>query len=135
MSHCPTFTFQLSIMSKWLAKHISTKVSFKITIRKTHVYIDIRRLWIWNQYFYLGFWNVEHNKITFLASLQLVTRLHSQNRNESYLLMNTDTLIFIWIFVFPIAIFQVSDPRKWFLTLFLFLTRLLTSKHLILIST
>ena len=39
MSRFPTFTFQLSIMSKFLAKHISTKVCFKITIRKTHVYM------------------------------------------------------------------------------------------------
>ena len=37
-----TFYFQVSIMSKLLAIHISTKVSFKITIRKRHVYIDIR---------------------------------------------------------------------------------------------
>ena len=41
--------------SKWLAKHISTKVSFKFTIRKRHVYIDISWPWIWNQYFYLEF--------------------------------------------------------------------------------
>jgi len=44
MSRYPTINFQLSIMSKWLAKHIITKVSFKITIRKRHVYIDIRWL-------------------------------------------------------------------------------------------
>ena len=36
MSRCPNFTFQVSIISKLLAKHISTKVSFKITIRKRH---------------------------------------------------------------------------------------------------
>jgi len=42
MSRYPTFTIQLSIMSKCIAKHISTKVSFKITIRKTHIYIDNR---------------------------------------------------------------------------------------------
>jgi hypothetical protein len=57
MSRCPTINFQLSIMSKWLFKHIRTKVSFKITIRKRHFYIDIRWPWIWNQYFYLGIWN------------------------------------------------------------------------------
>ena len=63
MSRCTTFTFQVSIMSKWLAKHISTKVSFKITIMKRHVYIYIRWPWKWNQYFYLGIWNVERTKI------------------------------------------------------------------------
>ena len=37
MSRCPTLTFQVKIMTKCLAKHIGTKVSFKITIRKRHV--------------------------------------------------------------------------------------------------
>ena len=113
MSRCPTFTFQVSIMSKWLAKHISTKVSFKITITKRQVYIDIRWPWKWNQYFYLGIWNDKRTKIIFLPSSQLVTRLHSQNRNETCLLMNSDTLICIWILAFPIGIIQVSTPRKW----------------------
>jgi len=40
MSRCPTFNFQFSIMSKLLAKHIITKVSYKITIRKRYVYIE-----------------------------------------------------------------------------------------------
>ena len=83
MSRCPTFIFQHSLMSKWLAKHISTKVSFKITIRKRRVYIDIRWPWKKNQYFYLGIWNDERTKIIFLPSFQLVTRLNSQNRNET----------------------------------------------------
>ena len=90
---------------KWPAKHISTKVSFKITIRKRHVYIDIRWPWKWNQYFYLAIWD-EPSKIIFLRSFQLVTRLNSQNRNETSLLMNFDTLICIWILEFPIGIIQ-----------------------------
>ena len=98
---------------KWLPKHISTKVSFKITIRKRHVYIDIRWPWKWNQYFYLGIWEVERPKIIFLHSFQLVTRINSQNRNETSLLMNSDTLNCIWILAYPIGIIQVSDPRKW----------------------
>ena len=113
MSHCPTFTFQVSIMSKWLAKHISTKVSFKITIRKRHVYIDIRWPWKWKQYFYLGIWEDERSKIIFFPSFLLVTRLSSLNRNETSLLMNSDTLICIWILAFPIGLIQVSNPRKW----------------------
>jgi hypothetical protein len=112
MSRYPTFTFQLSIMSKWLAKQISTKDSFKITVRKRHVCIDIRCPWKWNQCFYLGIWNDESTKI-FWPSFQLVTRLNSQNRNDTRLLMNSDTLICIWILVFPIGIIQVSTPRKW----------------------
>ena len=97
MSRCPTFTFQFSIMSKWLAKNICTEVSFKITIRKGHVYIDNRWPWKWNLYFYLGIWNDERTIIIFLPSFQLVTRLNSQNRNEKILLVNFDTLICIWI--------------------------------------
>ena len=113
MSRCPTFTFHVSIKSKRLAKHISTKVSFKITIRKRHVYIDIRWPWKWNQYFYLGIWKDEISKILFFLSFQLVTRLNSQNRNEKSLLMISDTLIWIWILAYPISIIQVSTPRKW----------------------
>ena len=109
MSRCTTFTFPVSI---------STKVSFRITIRKRHVYIDIRWPSIWNQYFYLGIWNGERTKIIFLPSFQLVTRLNSQNRNESILLMNSDTLICIWMLAFPIGIIQVSTPRKWSVLLY-----------------
>ena len=113
MSLCITFTFQFSIMSKWLAKHISTKVSFKITIRKIHVYIDIRWPLKRNQYFYLGIWEDDRSKILLLPSFQLVTRLNSQNRNETSLLMNSNTLICIWILAIPNGIIQVSTPRKW----------------------
>ena len=113
MSRCPTFIFQVSIMTKWLPKNISTKVSFKITIRKRHVYIDIRWPWKWNQYFYLVLWDGERTKIIFLPSFQLVTRLNSQNRIETSFLMNSDTLICIWILAFPIGIIQVSTARKW----------------------
>ena len=113
MSRIPKFTFQVSIMSKWLAKHISTKVSFKITIRKRLVYIHIMWAWKWNLYFYLGIWENELSKIILLTSFQLFTRLNSQNRNETSLLMNSDTLICIWILAFPIGIIQVSTPRNW----------------------
>ena len=57
-------------------------------------------------------------KIIFLPSFQLVTRLNSQNRNETILLMNSDRLICIWIIAFPIWIIQVSTPRKWIFLLY-----------------
>ena len=60
-----------------------TQVSLKITIRKRHVYTDIRWPWKWNQYFYLGIWEDEGSKIIFLPSFQFVTRLNSQNINET----------------------------------------------------
>ena len=112
MTRCPTFNFQVSVMSKLLAKNIRTKVSFEITIRKIHVYIDFRWPWKWNQYFYLAIWEDKRSKIIFLPSFQLVTRFNSQNRNETSLLMNSDTLICIWILAFPIGVIQVSTPRK-----------------------
>jgi len=70
-------------MSKWLAKHISTNVSFKFTIRKRYVYIDIGWPWIWNQYFYLEIWNDDRTKIIILQSFQLVTLTNSQKRIET----------------------------------------------------
>ena len=52
------------------------------------------------------------------------------------LLMNSDTLICIWILVIPISIIEVSTTRKWvFFNLFQFLARLRTSKHLNLFRT
>ena len=98
---------------KMNAKHISTKVSFKITISERHVYIDIRWSWKWNQYFYWGIWEDERSKIIFLPSFQFVTRLNSQNRYKTSLLMNSNTLICILILAFPIGIIQVSTPLKW----------------------
>jgi len=82
VSRLPTFTFQLSIMSKWLAKHLSTKVPFKSTVRKRHVYIDFGWPLIWNQYFYLGIWKDDRTKIIVLRSFLLVTRINSQNSND-----------------------------------------------------
>ena len=38
---------------------------------------------IWKKYLYLGIWNYDRTKIIVLPSLQLATRLHSQNRNET----------------------------------------------------
>ena len=112
MSRCPTFTFQVSIMSKWLAKHISFKVSFKITIRKRHVYIDIRWPWKWNQYFYLGIWVDESSKkIFFLFSARYTIKLTEEKWNK---FINDLWHIFcIWILAIPIGIIQVSTTQKW----------------------
>ena len=118
-------------MSKWLAKHISTKVSFKITIRKRHVYIDIVCHWIWNQCFHLGIWNDDRPKMNVLSSFHLATRFNSQNPNE------TEFINEFWHINLFMNI-RKSNWRNWsfdlkkllFLTLFQFLTRLRTSKHL-----
>ena len=50
-----------------------TQVPFKITIRKRHVYIDIRWPWKWNQYFYLAIGEYERSKVIFLV---LFSSLH-----------------------------------------------------------
>jgi hypothetical protein len=136
MSPCPRINFQLSIMSKWLAKHISTKVPFKITIRKTHVYNDIRWPWIWNQYIYLGIWNDDRTKIMVLPSFQIATRLNSQNRCE------TDIINELWHINLYMNI-GISSWHNWsfdttkmkFFKLFQFLTRLLTSMYMNLFCT
>jgi len=91
---------------------ISTKVSFKITIRKRHVYIEIGWLWIWNQCFYFGIWNNNRSKMIIFRSFQLATRLNSQNQMKLILLLNSHTLICLWILVFPIGIIEFSTSRK-----------------------
>ena len=71
MSRCPTINFHHSIMSKWITKHISTNVSFKITIRTTNVYIEIRWPWIWKQYFqlrYLKRWSYFNDRFGFFSA-------------------------------------------------------------------
>ena len=119
MARCTRFTFQLSIISKWLAKHISTNVSFKLTIRKMYVYIDIGWPWIWNQYFYLGIWNDDRTKIIVLPSFQLVTRINSQKRNE------TEFINVLWQIILYMNIGISNwhnwniDPRIWNFLLYL----------------
>ena len=119
MTRFPTINFQLSIISKWLVKHINSNVSIKITNRKIHVYIDIGWPWIWNQCFYLGIRNGDCTNIIVLPSFHFATRFNSQNAIESEILTNSDTLICLWIFVFPIVIIEVKTSRKccfWFIS-------------------
>ena len=111
MTQCPTINFQLSKMSKRLAKHIRTKVPFKITVRKRHVYIAIGRPWIWNQCFYLGIWKDHRTNMIVLPSFKLATRLNSQNTNETKFI-NELWQINLLILVFPIGIIEVSTSCK-----------------------
>ena len=135
MSRCPTFTLQVSIMSKWLAKHISTKVPFKITIRKIHVYIEIR--WPWDETI-VSIWEFEMIFVlnVSFSTISFATRLNSQNKNESAFI---NELWHINLFM-NIGISnwhkEVSTSSKcFFFTLFQFRTRLLTSKHRKIFST
>ena len=135
MSRCPTFTFQVSIMSKWLAKHISTKVSFKITIRKRHVHIDIRWPWKWNQDLYLGIWEDERSKIIFLLFSGRFTIKFTEEKWKKYIneLSHINFYKNISISNWHNSSFD-STKMKYF-TLFQILARLLTSNHFNLIST
>ena len=63
--------------------------------------------------FLFGILRKKRSKVRFLPSFQFVTRLNSQNGNEISLLMNSDTLMWIWILAFLIDIIQFSNPRKW----------------------
>ena len=113
MSRCPTINFQLSIMSKRLTKHIISKVSFQITTRKRHMYIDIVWPWIWTQCFYLRIWNDDRIKMIILPSFELATRLNSQNTNKTEFINEFYTSICLWILVFPIGIFEVLTSRNY----------------------
>ena len=104
--------FQLSIMSKWIAKHISTKVSFKTTIRKRHVYIEFGWPWIWNQCFYLGIWNDDCSKMIVLPSFQLATRLNSKNKNETVFINELWHIYFFMNIGNSNCIIEVSTSRK-----------------------
>ena len=109
MSRCPKFPFQVSIMSKWLALH---KLRSKLLLGKdmitlTLVDLEMKAVFLFGN---LRRWTFKNN---IFASFQLVTRLNSQKRNETILLMNSNTLICIWILAFPIGIIQVSTTRKW----------------------
>jgi hypothetical protein len=99
-------------MSKYLWKLVSTNVSFKVTIRKRHVYIDIGWTWIWNRCFYLGIWNDDRNKTVVLPSFHLATRLNSQNTNVIEFINELCHINFLWILVFLIGIIEFSISRK-----------------------
>jgi len=109
MSRFLTFTFQVSIMSNWLAKHISTNVSFKITIRKGHVYIDIR--WPWKCIFgNLKWWT---NQINIFAFISVRYTFKFTEQKWSKFINELCTLICIWMLAVPIGIIQLWTPRKW----------------------
>ena len=113
MFRFPTINFLLSTISKLLVKHISTKDSFEIVIRKRHVYIDIGWPWIWNQCFYLGIWNDNRTKMIVLPSFDRATRLKSQNTNET---KNINEILNINLFRnigISNGILRVSTSNKW----------------------
>jgi hypothetical protein len=126
MSRRPTINFQLSGMSKWIAKHISTKDSLKITIRKAHDYIDIRWTWIWIQYIYLGIWNDDRTEIIVFPSFQLATRLNSQNRYETEVINELWHInMYMNIGISNWHIWRFDTTKMKFFTLFQFLSRLM----------
>jgi len=78
-----------------------------------------------------GIWYVDNTKIKVLSSFHFATRLNSRRDMKLILLMNSETLIDIWILVIPNGIIEVSIIWNClFFTLFQFLSWLLTSYHL-----
>ena len=69
-------------------------------------YIDIGWPWIWDKYFYLGIWNDDRIKIIVLPSFQLVTRINSQNRNE------TEFINVLWLIILYMNI-GISNWHNW----------------------
>ena len=65
------------------------------------------------------FSNDDRNLMTDLLLFQLATRLNAQNIYEPRFIMKSDTLIYIWILVFPIGIIEVTTPRKWSFLLYI----------------
>ena len=123
-------------MSKWLAKHISTKVSFKFTYRNRHVYIDICWPWIWNQYFYLGIWNDDRTKIIVFPLFQVVTQINSQNRNEiDFFNISRHIILYMNIGISNWHNWSFDPTNMKFFTLLQFIERFLTSMYLKLFST
>jgi hypothetical protein len=112
MSPCPPINFQVSIISEWLAKHISTKFSLKITNRKRHVYIDIGWPWIWNQCFYFRIWNDDRTKMIVLPWFQLAVPLNSLNTNETEFTNEFWHINFFMNIGISIGIIEVSTSRK-----------------------
>ena len=72
--------------------------------------------------------NVQNN---ILPSFQLVTRLNSQNRNETSLLMKSDINLYMNISISNWHNSSFDSTKMKYFTLFQFLTRLLTSTTLI----
>ena len=135
MSRWPTFTFQLSIMSKWLAKNIRTKESFKITIRKTHIWIDIRCPLKWNC---ISIWEFEMMNVLKYYFAFISDRYTIKFKEQKWNKFINELWHIYWYMNISNSNWHKSifDSTKMkFLPLFQFLTRLLNSKHLNLIST
>ena len=135
MSRCPTFTFQVSIMSKWLAKHITTKVSFKITIRKRDVYIHslttkMKTVFLFG---YLKIWTI-YNSIFAFFSARYTINFTEQKWNK---FINEFWHINLYMNISNSNWHNSSfySTKMKFFIFFQFLTRLLTSNHFNLIST
>ena len=135
MSRCPTFTFQVSIMTKWLAKHISTKISLKITIRKgrfTLTLVDLEyetSISIWE----FEMMNVLNDIFDFISARYTIKFTEQKWNTFINGLWHINFYMNFGISNWHNSSFESTKLK--FFTLFQFLTRLLTSKHLKIFST
>ena len=112
MTRFPTFNFQLSIMSKCLAKRINTKVSFKITVRKRYVTLTLVELQYETS---VSIWEFEMMIVLNWMFCLHFSSLHDyihRTKMKLCLLMNSDTLVCLWLLVFPIGKIVVSTSCK-----------------------
>ena len=90
---------------------------------------------IWHQCFYFGIWNDDRTKIIVLQSIQLVTRINLQNRNENEFINVLWHIILYKNIGNSIWYYWSFDPTNMkFFILIQLLTRFPTSKYLILFS-
>ena len=66
-------------------------------------------------FWYLKLWTYWNNIFAFISA-RFTIKLTEQKWNK--FIKNSDTLIFIWMLVFPIGIIQVTTPRKWIFLLY-----------------
>ena len=100
---------------------------FTLTFVDLEYETSISILWIWND---------DRTKIIVLPSFQLVTRINSQNRNETVFINVLWHIILYMLIGISNWNNESFDPTNMnFLNLYQFLTRYLTSKYLKLFST
>ena len=64
--------------------------------------------------FYLGIWNVDRIKWLFCLHFISLHDLIHKTQMKLSLLLNYDTLICLWIFIYSIGIFEVTTSRNCF---------------------
>ena len=135
MPRCPTFTFQLSIISKWTAKDISTKGSFKITEEKTCYHwftlnLNKKPVFLFGNLKWLSYWN---NSFAFISARYTVK--FTKQKWNNYINENWHINLYMDIGISNRHNWIFGSTKMKFFNSFHFLTLLLTFKYLKILST